>query len=128
MRMDDMSVLEKRDYYRKKRSASALVYFRDQEEKHEFMRLAESEGERVFSRWIIQKILVALSGNVYAPGYVDGLQKDVEKYRSWLASRDAQIAELRKDLPAIEQEREDLRVIVAAFTGDANKLQPTRRA
>jgi hypothetical protein len=118
---------ERRAYDRKKRAASALVYFRDVEEKAEFMRLAENEGEPVFSRWIIQKILVALSGTVYAPGYVEQLQADLAKYREWLASRDAQIAELRKDLRAVEAEREDLRVIVAAMSGDAAKANSARR-
>lgn len=116
----EMTKEERQAYDRKKRAGSAIVYFRDAEEKNEFMRLAESEGEKVFSRWIVQKLMVAISGNVYAAGYVEQLQKDCAKYREWLANRDAQIAELRKDLRAAELEREDLRVIVAAMTGNAD--------
>lgn len=110
-----------KEYWKTKRASSAIIYFRDAEEKHEFMRLAKSEGEAVFSRWVMQKLLVSLSGNVFAAGYVDNLHKDLEKYRAWLTSRDEQIVELRKDLRAITAERDDLRVVVAAVTGDATK-------
>ena len=113
---------KKREYDRQRKASAILLYFRDPEEKAEFVRMSRAEGERVFSRWVIQKLLVAMSGNVYAPGFVDQLQKDIAKYREWLASRDAQIAELRKDLRAAELEREDLRVVVAAFGADPNKV------
>lgn len=116
------------EYWHERRRGSALIYFRDAAELQSFKAAAKAEGFHNFSRWVLQKLVTAMSGHVYAPGFVEEMQQSLAKHKEWLASRESQIAELRKDLRAIELEREDLRLLVAAFTGDVSKaLQHVRR-
>lgn len=106
---------DKRAYGREKAKGSIKVYFRDEAEKLEFIAMAKAEGMGSFSQWVVQKVLAASSGTVYPPGYVEDLQKAANCHREWLEQRDAEIAELRKDLKLVTQQREDLRVLVASL-------------
>lgn len=45
-----------REYFRQKRAASAVIYFDSEHEKRAFVSMAEQDGERVFSRWILTKL------------------------------------------------------------------------
>lgn len=104
---------DRRAYQRERAKGSVKVYFRDEAEKREFMAMADADGFGNFSQWVIQRLLAASTGHVYPAGYVEDLQKQVERYRAWLEQKDAEIAELRKDLRTVNQQREDLRVLVA---------------
>lgn len=114
-----------RNAYQRERAKGAIkIYFRDAAEKAEFLALAETEGIPNFSQWVVQKLLAASSGTVYPPGYVEDLQKSANRHREWLEQRDAEIAELRKDLKVAVQQREDLRVLVAALGKEPPRTLP----
>ena len=118
-------------YMRARRAHTVSLYFRTRAEKEHFQAQAAAMGyAKNFNAWLLQMLANATGGNVYPPGYVEGIAKDLEKTRGWLEARDQEIQELRAENKNLLRQREDLRVLLAASTGEAPDLpaQPTRRA
>lgn len=119
-------MVEKPDWSKKartpeeRRRASAQIYFKSEDEKRYWVQLSEKQGYTTFSPWVVQMLYNATTGTAHEAAYVDNLIKDVQKYRGWLEQKDAEIAELRRTLRVCEQQREDLRVVVASVTQDAS--------
>lgn len=103
-----------------RRRASAQIYFKSEDEKRYWTQLSEKQGYSTFSPWVVQMLNTATTRTAHEAAYVDNLIKEVQKYRAWLEQKDAEIAELRRTLRICEQQREDLRVVVASVTQDAS--------
>lgn len=115
------------EYMRAKRASTIQIYFKDEAEKGAFQQIAEASGYRNFSRWIVQILYNATTGQTYPAGYVEQLQADATKLRSWVETKDQQISELQRDLKLAETAREDLRVILAAVAHKVPEVQPQLR-
>lgn len=116
-------------YMRARRTHTVSLYFRSHAEKEHFQAQAAAMGyPKNFNAWLLQMLSNATGGNVYPPGYVEGISKDLEKTRGWLEARDQEIQELRAENKNLLRQREDLRVLLAASTGEAHDLtsQPVR--
>lgn len=110
-------------YMRARRTHTISLYFRSPAEKERLQARAAAMGyPRNFNAWILQMLANATGGNVYPPGYVDGIAKDLERTRGWLEARDQEIQELRAENKNLLRQREDFRVLLAASIGEPSEL------
>lgn len=121
-----MSPERRRAYASEKRKAGIPIYFASLEEKARYQALAKAEGASTFNAWVMQKLLAATSGTVVPAGVVEDLRAHVERYRSWIEQKDAEIAELRRDLRMAQAQRDDLRVVLAALSPSTSIVKEAR--
>jgi hypothetical protein len=104
-------------YLKARKTASHQLYFRTLAQKEEFQKLADDAGYSNFNQYLLDLMNRALSGNVYPPGYVDGLVADVEKLRGWVVQKDAQLVELHQERAALLRQRADLLLTTKELAG-----------
>lgn len=102
-------------YVRQRHKGCIQLYFGSEEEKNALQELAHSHGFRNFSEWCRQMIYTGKNGSAVSGEYVAALKADVERYMTWVEQKDQQIEVLRRDLRLVEQQREDLRVVLASL-------------
>lgn len=105
-------------YLKARKAGSITLYFKDEAERAHYHELARAAGYARFNDYMLHMLANAASGRVYPPEYVDRIEKEAEKLRGWVAQKDGQIGELSGEVRTLLRQREDLRVLLAATTGN----------
>lgn len=112
----EQPTLTPRQQYVKQRHKGCIqLYFGSEEEKRALQETARSHGYRNFSEWCRTMIHQGRNGSSFSTEYVSALKQDCERYTQWIEQKDQQIEVLRRDLRLAEQQRDDLRVVLASI-------------
>ena len=108
--------LARRAAYVKQRHKGCIqLYFGSEEEKNVLQEVARSQGYRNFSEWCRQMIYQGKNGSAVSGEYVAALKADVARLTQWVEQKDQQLEVLRRDVRILEQQKEDLRVVLASL-------------
>lgn len=109
------------DRQRERRSRMTELAFKDEPELTHYRALAAAEGygERRFNAWLLLKLANATSGQVFEPGYVDGLRKDLENTRAALERARDDYADEREARKKAERARDRALYLLHELPGGA---------